>query len=290
MNASRHQARDLIVYDHFESVCCHKVRIALAEKGIAHEIRHVPLEDGSHLKPGSELLKVNPKGVVPVVVHRGKTVTESSIILEYLDDAFPDPALMPADPYWRARRRLWARWIDDEMHVPHVAVISFAVCYGNAFMQTLGSQNNVDAYLDSIPDPKLRASHRASFGQPLDTPELRRALHAWSAFVRVMDQTLSDVSWLSGTSFSLADIDVIPYLWRLRNLGLETIWVEYPRVSDWIDRVTARPSFIDAVSSRQPAEWLALMQQSGEAALPEVRRLLRGPPPEAVSPAASCSY
>lgn len=280
----------LIVYDHFESVCCHKVRIALAEKQIPHQIRHVSLEDGSHLKSGSELLRVNPKGVVPVICHRGRTLTESSILLEYLDDAFPEPVLMPADPYWRARRRLWARWIDEEMHVPHVAVISFAVCYGAAFKQALGTQEAVEDYLSNIPDPKLRASHRASFDQPLDSAELRRALHAWAAFVSVMDQTLAEVPWLAGESFSLADIDVIPYIWRLNNLGLDMLWESYPRVGEWITRVTTRPSFLEAVSSRQPAEWIAMMRQTGDIALPQLRQMLAEPPPEPVSPAASCSY
>ena len=283
-------ADGLIVYDHFESVCCHKVRIVLAEKAVPHEIRHVPLEDGSHLGPDSELLRVNPKGVVPVIVHRGRTITESSIILEYLEDAFPQPALMPSDPYWRARRRLWARWIDEEMHVPHVAVISFAVCYGKAFRQMLGSQENVDAYLDSIPDARLRASHRASFQDTLDSPELRRALHAWAAFLRVMDDTLAEVPWLAGPDYSLADIDVIPYLWRLRNLGLDRMWADRPRIADWLRRVSSRPSFTSAVAERQAPEWVAMMRQTGDAAWPNLQTLLAEPPPEAVSPAASCRY
>lgn len=285
-----HPEGHLVVYDHFESVCCHKVRTVLAEKAIPHEIRHIALEDGSHLRPGSELLAVNPKGVVPVIVHGRRTITESSIILEYLDEAFPGPALMPADPYWRARRRLWARWIDEEMHVPHVAVISFAICYGNAFKQSLGSDDAVEAYLAGIPDAKLRASHRASFEQPLDSPDMRRAVHAWKAFVGAMDRTLAEVPWLAGDAFSLADIDVVPYLWRLNNLGLEALWADTPRIADWFGRVTARPSFVEAVSSRQPPEWIGLMRQSGEAALPTVQRMLAEPPAEAVSVAAQCNH
>ena len=121
----------LILYDHAESVCCHKVRIMLAEKQLDYETRAVALESGEQVSP--DFLTLNPKGVVPVLVHEGRTIPESSIISEYLDDKFPDNPLMPDDAYWRARRRLWARWIDDEMHVPHIATISLIVSLHVAF-------------------------------------------------------------------------------------------------------------------------------------------------------------
>ena len=155
---------NLTLYDHAESVCCHKVRIALAEKGLAYETKTIALDAGEQLHP--DYLAICPKGVVPVLVHDGKVIPESSIITEYLDDAFPDVPLMPKDAYWRARRRLWARWIDDEMHVPHIATISLIISLHVAFRQHLDTQDKVDAFLTMVPMPatgrRLRsACHQA---------------------------------------------------------------------------------------------------------------------------------
>lgn len=266
----------LIVYDHFESVCCHKVRIALAEKAIEHDLRHVALETGDHLKP--DFLAINPKGVVPVIVHRGRTITESSIILEYLDDAFPGAPLMPSDHYRRAQRRAWARWIDDEMHIPHIAAVSFIICYSHAFRQSFGTQEAVDAYLDAIPTARHRETMRASFEEGVDSERMRTSLAAWSHFLAAMDEALAETPWLAGDNFSLADIDVVPYVWRLRNLQLSGMWANRPRIQDWLDRVTSRPSFRSAVAERQLPAWVDLMRQTGKEAWPVVERLLERPP------------
>jgi glutathione S-transferase len=58
-------------------------------------------------------LKLNPGGIVPTLVHDGKPIIESTLICEYLDDAFPEPPLKPADPWLRARMRLWSKMVDE---------------------------------------------------------------------------------------------------------------------------------------------------------------------------------
>jgi glutathione S-transferase len=83
------------------SVCAQKVRIVLAEKNLPWTGRHVSLAKGEQLTP--EFKKLNPRGVVPVLVHDGSTIVESSVICSYLDDVFPDPPLSPGHP-WSARR------------------------------------------------------------------------------------------------------------------------------------------------------------------------------------------
>ena len=86
----------LELYHHNLSVCAQKVRLALAEKGLDWEDRHVDLMKSEHLTP--DYLALNPKGVVPTLVHDGKPVIESTIILEFLEDAFPEPSL-PSLPW-----------------------------------------------------------------------------------------------------------------------------------------------------------------------------------------------
>jgi len=87
-------------YHNINSVCAQKVRIALNEKGL--EVReHLLTLRGDQHDPVYR--KLNPNGVVPTLVHDGKPVIESSLILYYLDDAFPQPPLMPREPLLRHR-------------------------------------------------------------------------------------------------------------------------------------------------------------------------------------------
>ena len=80
----------------------HSVRIVMAEKGINHETQPVDLDN----KP-TELQDMNPYDEVPTLVDRDLVLYESRIIMEYLDERFPHPPLMPVDPVSRARNRLF---------------------------------------------------------------------------------------------------------------------------------------------------------------------------------------
>src|SRR4030095_17094365 len=85
----------LELYHNINSVCAQKVRIALKEKGQDAQ-EHVLTLRGDQNDPA--YLKLNPNGVVPTLVHDGTPIVESSLILYYLDEIFPDPPLMPKAP------------------------------------------------------------------------------------------------------------------------------------------------------------------------------------------------
>ena len=93
----------LELYHNDMSVCAAKVRLALAEKELAYTGHHINLREGGQKKP--EYLKLNPKGVVPTLIHDGFVVCESVVINEYLEDAFPEKPLMPKSAQGRARAR-----------------------------------------------------------------------------------------------------------------------------------------------------------------------------------------
>lgn len=84
----------ITLYDFGNSVCCQKVRVTLCEKGLGWE-SVVDLFRGEQYDP--KYLKLNPKGLVPTLVHDGVPVTGQTLICEYLDDAFPHPRLIPTD-------------------------------------------------------------------------------------------------------------------------------------------------------------------------------------------------
>ncbi len=252
----------LKVYEHNESVCCQKVRITLAEKQIDHELVNVSFEAREHRSPA--FLAINPRGNVPVIIHDGRIITESTIIVEYLDEAFPGPQLMPDEPYWRARRRLWARRIDDEMHIPHITTISFNIAFAKL-------RKIDDKFDDGV---GLRPEHRKDFYAGLDSEPMRRSLRAYQAFLNDINATLADNPFLAGPRFSLADIDVIPYIWRLHNLQLAALWKTMPRIQDWFDRVTDRKSFRETIIETALPEWTGSMKRNGEEAWPQIEKML----------------
>ena len=104
---------DVVLLDFWASVFGVRVRIALAEKGIQYEYKEENLSNKSQL-----LLEMNPvHKKIPVLIHHGKPISESNIIVQYIDEAWPDnsPPLLPSDPYLRAQARFWADFVDKKV-------------------------------------------------------------------------------------------------------------------------------------------------------------------------------
>ncbi len=267
----------LTIYEHKESVCCHKVALTLAEKAIECKVINVSLENNEQKQPW--FLSINPAGKVPALVHDGRVVTQSSVMTEYLDDCFPNPPLMPRCAYGRARRRLWARWIDDEMHSPHISTISFTIAFGQLFRKRMDTEEKLNAYLDSIKDDKIRAHAIRLFQSDVHSEQMRKSLFAYKHFIAVMEEALQSSTWLAGDTFSLADIDVIPYIWRLANLQLDFMWMNSRRVRDWFERVTVRAAFRKSIAEPAIPEWIETMRATGAEAKATIVAILEGPSP-----------
>lgn len=94
------------LYDFHRSSSAHRVRIALALKGLDYKAVPVALQDGEHLE--AEYRTVNPQGLVPVYSDPHIMLSQSLAIIEYLDEAHPAPPLLPATPLERARARQFA--------------------------------------------------------------------------------------------------------------------------------------------------------------------------------------
>src|ERR671931_2616341 len=100
----------LELYHSINSVCAQKVRVVLAEKGLEYQ-EHLMSLRGDQFDP--DYMKLTPNAVVPTLVHDGRPVIESSVILYYLDEAFPNPSLMPRDLHQRAAVRQFNKLIDE---------------------------------------------------------------------------------------------------------------------------------------------------------------------------------
>jgi maleylacetoacetate isomerase len=117
--AKRGRRRFMLVgmklYNYFRSSASYRVRIALAHKGLAHEHIPVNLLRGEQLRPAYTDLVADP--VVPLLVlGNGEPLTQSMAIIEYLEEAYPQPPLLPADALGRARVRALAQSVACEIH------------------------------------------------------------------------------------------------------------------------------------------------------------------------------
>jgi glutathione S-transferase len=126
------------------------------------------LRAGDQQKP--EYVKLNPNAVVPTLVDGGNAIIESTVICEYLDDAYPEPPLSPRDPIERARMRLWTKQLDEGVHDAGIAVLSFALAFRH---QYLARGEAGQQMLESIPDPFKRERRRDVIENGLDSPIAR---------------------------------------------------------------------------------------------------------------------
>ena len=108
------------LYDAVPSSNSDRVKIALHEKGLAYERTTLVLANKDQKRP--EFLKLNPYGKVPVIDDGGKILFESCIINEYLEETYPNPPLMPKDPYLRGRGRVLIDYALNYMHEPYWAL------------------------------------------------------------------------------------------------------------------------------------------------------------------------
>ena len=260
----------LELYHHGTSVCAAKVRLALNEKGLAWDGHYVDILAGEQFAP--EFLKINPSALVPVLVDDGHIIRESTVINEYVDEAFEGPSLRPPAPVERAEMRLWTKLVDELLH-PAVAPLTFAVSHRYIILDMPEDQRR--AYIDATPDPVQRERKRLWVEQGFDAPDVR---HSFLAFVRAyaqMETVLADRSWLAGEAYTLADIAMTPYVNRIEMLGIGQLWRgRYPLVQEWFERIQARPSFAPGVSHYVSDEMKETMLANGRRSADELAKLL----------------
>jgi glutathione S-transferase len=187
-----------------------KTQIAALEKGLEFDLEMVPYDSRLGYDPKHpEVLRVNPKGQVPVLVHGDLEIFDSTQIFEYLEDLQPTPALWPHDTAARARARRLEHQ-SDEVYFPHI-------------IRLMGLQNNLD-------DALARASIQAA-----------------SAYYVAMDELLNGRTWLAG-SYSFADIAFyMAALFGERQSA--PITSSTTKLLEWRERMTQRPAVSTVVKA-----------------------------------------
>ncbi len=261
----------LTLYHNNMSSCSQKVRLALAEKDLDWEGRHLDLRAGD--TQTAEYLKLNPKGVVPTLDHDGRIVRESNVILEYLEDAFPDPSLRPADAHDKADMRLWMKRLDEGHHDLATASLSMGIAFRHQFLAR--GEDECLKLIEAVPDPVKRERRRDLIFIGLDAPVFHEAVRMWEALVADMDKTLNGRDWLAGDAYSIADAAYVPYLTRLDHLNALGFLDGRDALAAWYGRVRDRASYKAAILDWNDEKYLPLMAEKGAEAWPRIQEILK---------------
>lgn len=195
----------LKLYDFPMSPRARKVRIVLAEKGLQYEKVMVDITKGEQKKP--EFLAVNPYGKVPALQDDGLAIYESTIIMEYLNDKYPTPPLLPIDPGQRARARVLMHYADN----PYDSALASLV--GEVFFK-----------------PKGQA----------DQAVIDKAKQDLSACFERLERELGNNDYLVG-EFTLADVGYAAWAPLFGPLQVE-VPSHCSRVNAWLNRLKDHPS------------------------------------------------
>jgi len=180
-----------------------KAQIAALEKGLDFEVVLVPFEFGPGYSPKHpEVLRINPKRQVPVLVDGDLEIFDSTQIFEYLEDLQPEPPLWPHEPRARARARL-AELKSDEVYFPHI-------------IKLMGLQDELH-------------------GEPAQA-----AIAAATAYYGQLELSLQQSDWLAGPAYSYADIAFFMAAIFGERMGAP-IPATTPRLLAWRERMTQRP-------------------------------------------------
>lgn len=194
------------LYDFDRCPYCQKVRIALYEKGLTYE--RISVDLAKKEQKSEWFMAMNPYGKVPVLVEGSSVVYESSIINEYLEEKYPEPPLMPKDPYLRARVRMLVDFAETRLSPPCLNL------YREIVIKKGCDEEAVNTYRSEIEMHLSRLS-----------------------------EALSGRKYLVG-DYSLADIAFTPRVALFERLGIR---VTDKDISAWIERLKSRGSFSEVV-------------------------------------------
>lgn len=207
----------IALLEHPLSPYAQKVKIALAEKGVPFTLR-TPDAIGSGAAP-ADFRAASPRGEVPVLFVDGQSLFDSTIILEFIEDRFPTPALLPADPLARARARMI-----EEVCDTHYEAINWGLSEIVYFRRAEGEL--AEAMLETA---------SAQIGR----------LNAW------LETRLGEADWFGGETFGWADLSAVPFVQGAAGFGFAP--TAGSRLDAWLTRTRARPSVAAAFEAARDA-------------------------------------
>jgi glutathione S-transferase len=230
---------DFKLYNAAQSTCSQRVRFTLHTKGFTFDETKLDLFSGDQLKP--EYLAINPNGVVPTLIHDGQIITDSAVIIEYLDELRPDVSpLVPKDIVARAHLRALMRFI-DEVPTPAVRVPSYNLAFLRHFQAM--SEDEFIALAESKPLRKefLLSMGRTGFSDQEMNSSMDRLRRGLTRMAAQLEK--NGGPWLLGDTITLADIAVMPVIVRLNDINLAHMWDSAPAIARWFEAICAHPAY-----------------------------------------------
>ena len=262
---------NILLYNYPLSPCGEKVRLALAEKGLAHEVRNVDLGAKENLT--AEFLTLSPQGYVPVLVVDGATFIESTVINELIDEISPQPPLKPTAFGDRARMRLWTKLVDEVLH-PAWPGIAWPILVRPAWQAKPSGM--VEDMLAKLLDPARRDRQRRMYREGVDAPGAIESVAIFTDVCDQMEECLRRTPWLAGDAYSLADIALLPYCFAIDAFGMRALFENgRPALADWYRRCDARPAYGDGIRSMFDPARLSEVECLGREAWVSIVRRLR---------------
>ena len=215
-----------------------KPMLALAEKGVAYESHYLDLLKFDQHQPA--YLAVNPDGTIPAMVHGSRVLTESTPMMEYVDDEFPGPPLKPRDPAGRWRMRWWMRYF-DAYFAPSLSMIGWSVFVGPAARTR--PEAELRAAIERIPLESRRIAWRKALFNEFSAEELAESRRRVRLATLLLEEHLGRHEWIAGKSFSLGDINAFNCGYALPLSQPEHCNdAKTPRIMEWLRRIYERPA------------------------------------------------
>jgi len=212
-------AQKLKLYDYFRSSASYRVRIALNLKGVDYELHSIDLRQGHQRE--QEYRTVNPQGLVPAIEIDGQVLSQSLAIMDYLDQVYPEPELLPKDALKRAQVLELAYIIACDVHP----------------INNLRILNYLTNQLQIVEDRKLQWYHHW----------VKEGFTAYEARLQAISRA-EDVSY--GDSITLADICLIPQVYNA--LRFDINMSEFPSIVTVYESCMRHPAFDKASPDSHP--------------------------------------
>ena len=228
------------LYYSWYSICSEKVLICLFEKDLPFEGHHVDLFDFDQVK--DNYLSINPAGMVPTLMDGGRSIPESTVINEYLEDVAPQPSLRPRDPYRCAEMRAWVHRFQDIVF-PAVGLLSQVAFIADELNRRWPPDELAALIRRKDNEERVARQLRAVRGA-LTAEEVSSAAERIEQVLDEAERLLGDGrDWLVG-AYSLADAAAAPNLYRLDIIGRGETVARRPGVAAWYRRMTTRSAFL----------------------------------------------
>jgi glutathione S-transferase len=240
---------NLQLYHYEPSANSMKPLLCLAEKGIPYESHYIDLHNFE--QHSAAFVALNPNGQVPVLVHNGAVISESTVINEYLDEVFPEKRLVPKDPVARARMRIWNKFV-DEYFCPALSRIGWSIIIPQIAARLKSGE--LEEALKKVPLEEQRRKWRTAATESFTPEELAESRRQVGVSIERMEKILQNSKWLAGNEYSLADVNSYSMVAGVPRLIPEAMNEEKtPRSMDWLKRMNARPAVQAALAtSRMP--------------------------------------